>query len=142
MHLKISQKWFFEKLKSNPLLAKLYKQNLEKSLNACEQILLEKNNKSNEIINSFDINYQKKTRSLKKKINIKKNILVIGMGGSSAGAKAINSFINSNIFFFDNYDLNYLFNFFQNFVYKALLAQDCSLIFQKTIFDLSLNAST
>ena len=113
MHLKISQKWFFEKLKSNPALAKLYKQNFEKSLSACEQILLEKNNKSNEIINSFDINYQKKTRSLKKKINVKKNILVIGMGGSSAGAKAINSFINSNIFFFDNYDLNYLFNFFQ-----------------------------
>ena len=72
MHLKISQKWFFEKLKSNPLLAKIYKQNLKKSLSACEQILLEKNNKSNEIINSFDINYQKKTRSLKKKNKCKK----------------------------------------------------------------------
>ena len=114
MHLKISQKWFFEKLKSSPLLTKLYKQNLKKSLRACEKLLLEKNNKSNEIINSFDINYQKKIESFKKKINVKKNILVIGMGGSSAGAKAINSIINSNIFFFDNYDLNYLFNFFQN----------------------------
>ncbi len=90
------------------MLAKLYKQNLEKCIKClCSKLLLEINNKSNEIINSFDINYQKKIRSLKKeKLNVKKNILVIGMGGSSAGAKAINSFINCKvIFFFDNYDL-------------------------------------
>jgi len=36
------------------------------------------------------------------------------MGGSSAGAKAINMRIEGNVFFLDNYDPTYLQNFFKD----------------------------
>ena len=40
------------------------------------------------------------------------------MGGSSAGAKAINMRIEGNVFFLDNYDPTHLQNFFKNYNIK------------------------
>ena len=94
--------------------SEFYKKNLQKCLDASNKLDLEIKNQSNEIIKSFNINYQKKIKIKKNQLQIKKNLLVIGMGGSSAGAKALNGFLKKNIFFFDNYDPLYLSNFFKN----------------------------
>ena len=88
-----------------------YKKNLEKCIAAGEKINLEVEKKTNSIINSFEQSYQNKIKLEKHKINNKKNQIIIGLGGSSAGAKAINQYLGYNFYFFDNYDPAYIYNF-------------------------------
>jgi glucose-6-phosphate isomerase len=95
-----------------------YKKNLNKCQVASEKLIFEIKEKSNEIINSFSNDYQKKIKSQKAKIVEKKNKLVIGLGGSSAGAKALSSYLDTGIYFFDNYDPKYISNFFKNYNLK------------------------
>jgi glucose-6-phosphate isomerase len=95
-----------------------YKKNLDKCQKASEKLILEIKEKSNEIISSFSLEYQNKIKLQKQKIVEKKNKLVIGLGGSSAGAKAISSYLDKGIYFFDNYDPKYISNFFKNYNLK------------------------
>tara|TARA_B110000503_G_scaffold33880_1_gene55045 strand:+ start:536 stop:1774 length:1239 start_codon:yes stop_codon:yes gene_type:complete len=95
-----------------------YKKNFDKCQKASEKLVLEINKKSNEVLNSFSYEYQNKIKLQKSNIVENKNTLVIGMGGSSAGAKALSAYLGSSIYFFDNYDLNYMSNFFQNYNLK------------------------
>jgi glucose-6-phosphate isomerase len=95
-----------------------YKKNLDLCQEASEKIIAETKNKSNEIINSFSRNYQEKIKLQKLEISEKKNKLVIGLGGSSAGAKAVNAYLEEGIYFFDNYDPGHLSNFFKNYNLK------------------------
>ncbi len=37
----------------------------------------------------------------------------MGLGGSSAGAKALSMYLGNSIYFFDNYDLRYIDDFFK-----------------------------
>ena len=90
-----------------------YKKNLEKCIFASEKLTSEVEQKTNSIINSFELNYQKQIQIQKDKIKKKKNKLIIGLGGSSAGAKAINGYLGHDFYFFDNYDPRYLSNFLQ-----------------------------
>lgn len=90
---------------------KEYKKNLEKCIAAGEKLNSEVEKKTNSIINSFEQSYQNKIKLEKDKIKNKKNKLIIGLGGSSAGAKAINQYLGYNFYFFDNYDPAYIYNF-------------------------------
>jgi glucose-6-phosphate isomerase len=89
-----------------------YKKNLDKCQEASEKLILEIKEKSNEAINSFSFEYQNKIKLQKNIAAEKRNKLVIGLGGSSAGAKAISAYLEKGINFFDNYDLRYLKIFF------------------------------
>ena len=90
-----------------------YKKNLEKCIFDSEKLTSEVDQKTNSIISSFELNYQKQIQIQKDKIKKKKNKLIIGLGGSSAGAKAINGYLGHDFYFFDNYDPRYLSNFLQ-----------------------------
>ena len=92
-----------------------YKKNIELCSKASEKVSKEIKEQSNEIFNSFTLNYQNSTKLIRDKIIKKKYQLVVGMGGSSAGAKAINMRIEGNVFFLDNYDPTYLQNFFKDY---------------------------
>jgi len=83
--------------------SKSYKSNLRK----CTEILKNlSNNKENFFFNTLSEAYQKslflKRKVLKKRI--RKNILVVGMGGSVLGSKMLSSFfgLDSNYYFLDN----------------------------------------
>lgn len=92
-----------------------YEVNLKKSFDIASKLKKEYENGNNEILNSFSSEYQKKIRILKKKINIQnKKKVIIGIGGSSSGAKAISHFIGDDIIYFDNLDYSYLKNFLDN----------------------------
>lgn len=91
----------------------VYKKNFKKCLDAASTLDLEIKNQSNEIINSFSIDYQKKIKLKKSQLKIKNNLLVIGMGGSSAGTKALNGLSKKNISFFDNYDPVFISEYFK-----------------------------
>jgi glucose-6-phosphate isomerase len=95
-----------------------YKKNIELCSNASEKVSKEIKEQSNEIFNSFTFGYQNSTKLIRDKIIKKKYQLVVGMGGSSAGAKAINMRIEGNVFFLDNYDPTYLQNFFKDYNIK------------------------
>ena len=115
MHINIDLNCLFDGSLGYNLKDKdVFKKNIEKCIDAAKKINLEIYNKSNEIINSFSFNYQKKIKEQKKFIKIKNKKLVIGLGGSSAGAKAISSYLDREIFFFDNYDPKFINNFFNN----------------------------
>lgn len=91
-----------------------FKKNLEKSKKFSDELLNEFNDEKNEILKSFTKKFQTKIRSLKQKIDIKKKKkIVIGLGGSSSGAKALSSYMNDNITFFDNLDYDFFLKFFQ-----------------------------
>lgn len=90
-----------------------YKKNLEKCEKGSEKLIDEIKNGSNEIINSFGLEYQNKIKSKRDLLKKKNKQLVVGMGGSTAGTKAINSFLESDVFFLDNYDPRHINNFFQ-----------------------------
>ena len=113
MNLDINLKYFFNK-NYNFRSTDEYKKNLSNCHAASQKLILEIKNQSNEIVNSFSIDYQNKIKLLRDKIVKKKNQLVIGMGGSSAGAKAINMYLGSSTLFLDNYDPEYLNNFFKD----------------------------
>ena len=91
-----------------------YKKNLEKCILAGEKLNQEIEKKTNSIINSFLLSYQDKIKIKKEKISNKKNKLIIGLGGSSAGAKAISTYVGHNLYFFDNFDPQYIFHFLQH----------------------------
>ena len=95
-----------------------YKKNIELCSKAYEKVSKEIKEQSNEIFNSFTFSYQNSTKLIRDKIIKKKYQLVVGMGGSSAGAKAINMRIEGNVFFLDNYDPTYLQNFFKDYNIK------------------------
>ena len=78
-----------------------------------EEILKEFSSGDNQILQSFTKEYQKKIRNLKQDLKPKgKKKAVIGIGGSSSGAKALSFFLNDDISYFDNLDLEYFKNFF------------------------------
>ena len=110
----LDNSFFFSKdgfdYKNNPL----FKKNLEKSKNISSELLEEFDLGKNEILKSFTKNYQSKIRSLKYKINMKeKRKAVVGLGGSSSGAKALSFYLSDDIIFFDNIDYQYFSNFFK-----------------------------
>lgn len=89
-----------------------YKSYLKKATDIGIKLKNELQNGENEILNSFTSKYQKKIKNLKNNINSKnKKKIIIGLGGSSSGAKAISHFIKDDIVYFDNLDLGYLKNF-------------------------------
>ena len=113
MNVKVNLNFFFDILfKENQEFYNNYKKNLDKCINANSKLVSSINNKTNPIINSFSIEYQKKLKLKKEEGLNLKHKLIIGMGGSSAGTKAINAYLEGNLFFFDNYDPRYLNSFF------------------------------
>lgn len=113
MNIKINLNFFFDILfKENKEFYNNYQKNLEKCIDANSKLVSEINNKTNPIISSLEIDYQKELRKKNEQVPISKKKLIIGMGGSSAGTKAINTYLEGNLFFFDNYDPRYLNSFF------------------------------
>ena len=114
MNVGIDLDFFFDgTLGYNIKTTENYKKNLEKCQQASEALIAEIKNKSNEILNSFSFDYQNKIKTIREKIVKKKNTLVVGLGGSSAGAKALSMYLGNSIYFFDNYDLRYIDDFFK-----------------------------
>ena len=89
-----------------------FKKNYDLSKKKGDELSNEFTKGKNEILNSFTYAYQEKIRKNYNKINIKdKKKVVIGLGGSSSGAKALSFFKNDDIIYFDNLDLEYFSNF-------------------------------
>ena len=106
--------FFFDEKLSNFYSDDTFKQNLELSHLKSEELKKEFQNNDNEILQSFTSQYQKKIRGIKKNIKIEnKKKVIIGLGGSSSGAKAMSFFLNDEIIYFDNLDLEYFLNFFK-----------------------------
>mgnify|MGYP001293461181 FL=1 len=119
MSLDINLEYFFDgSMGYNLKSTEEYKKNIELCSNASEKVSKEIKEQSNEIFNSFTFSYQNSTKLIRDKIIKKKYQLVVGMGGSSAGAKAINMRIEGNVFFLDNYDPTYLQNLFKDYNIK------------------------
>ena len=119
MSLDINLEYFFDgSMGYNLKSTEEYKKNIELCSNASEKVSKEIKEQSNEIFNSFTFGYQNSTKLIRDKIIKKKYQLVVGMGGSSAGAKAINMRIEGNVFFLDNYDPTYLQNLFKDYNIK------------------------
>ena len=119
MSLDINLEYFFDgSMGYNLKSTEEYKKNIELCSNASEKVSKEIKEQSNEIFNSFTFGYQNSIKLIRDKIIKKKYQLVVGMGGSSAGAKAINMRIEGNVFFLDNYDPTYLQNFFKDYNIK------------------------
>ena len=119
MSLNINLEYFFDgSMGYNLKSTEEYKKSIDLCNKASEKISKEIKEQSNEIFNSFTLSYQNSTKLIRDKIIKKKYQLVIGMGGSSAGAKAINMRIEGNVFFLDNYDPTYLQNFFKDYNIK------------------------
>ena len=91
-----------------------YKKNLSLAKKVSDELHVDFVEKKNEILSSFTPDYQKKIRNIKKKLNInQKKKIVIGLGGSSSGAKALSFFLRDDLIFFDNLDYEYFYNFFR-----------------------------
>ena len=119
MSLDINLEYFFDgSMGYNLKSTEEYKKNIELCSNASEKVSKEIKEQSNEIFNSFTFSYQNSTKLIRDKIIKKKYQLVVGMGGSSAAAKAINMRIEGNVFFLDNYDPTYLQNLFKDYNIK------------------------
>ena len=89
-----------------------FKKNYDLSKKKGDELSNEFTEGKNEILNSFTSAYQEKIRKHYNKINLKdKKKVVIGLGGSSSGAKALSFFKNDDIIYFDNLDLEYFSNF-------------------------------
>ena len=92
-----------------------FKKNLSLAQKEASKLYNEFSQGKNEILSSFTSSYQEKIRKLKKEVDFKnKKKIVIGLGGSSSGAKALSFFLNDEIIYLDNLDYNYLKNFFKN----------------------------
>ena len=102
---------------------KIFKLELDNAIKASEDIFEESSFGNNEILESFKSTYQQKLRKIKKTIDFKKKKkIIIGLGGSSSGAKALSFFMKDEITYFDNLDYDYFKNFFtsnniQDFVF-------------------------
>src|SRR6056300_754352 len=89
-----------------------FKKNYDLSKKKADELSNEFTEGKNEILNSFTSAYQEKIRIHHNKINLKdKKKVVIGLGGSSSGAKALSFFKNDDVIYFDNLDLEYFSNF-------------------------------
>jgi len=93
------------------LNSKKFYKNLNKTKKIFKHFKLELKNKQLPLLESFKKKYLFNFSSgAIKKYSKCKNIIVIGMGGSILGTKAIHSFLNTKVkkevFFFDNLDLN------------------------------------
>jgi len=111
--ISFNNSFFFDKKGFNLDKNTKYKKNIELAISSSNKILKELHEGSNEVLESFTENYQKKIRSIGKKIYYQnKKKIVIGLGGSSSGAKALSFYINNEIIFFDNLDYSYFKNFF------------------------------
>ena len=105
--------FFFNKSGFNYSKSKSFNKNLELAQKKSEEILKEFKSGKNQILQSFTAEYQKKIRDLKQDLGLKnKKKAVIGIGGSSSGAKALSFFLKDDISYFDNLDLEYFKNFF------------------------------
>lgn len=94
---------------------KIFIENLKRSEEKSNALINEFKTNENEILQSFTGSYQSKIRNIRQSIKLKnKKKVVIGLGGSSSGAKALSFFLNDDVVYFDNLDLNYLKNFFKN----------------------------
>ena len=90
-----------------------FKKNLKLAKNKADELIEEFSTGQNEILKSFTGEYQKKIRDLKKTVDLRgKKKVVIGLGGSSSGAKALSFFMNDDIIYFDNLDYEFIKNFF------------------------------
>jgi len=113
--ININNNFFFEKkgfdLKNN----KLFQSNFDKVKDHASKLYDEFLSKENEFLNSFSSSYQKNIRNLKDFVNKKnKKKVIIGLGGSSSGSKALSFFLNDDIIYLDNLDYGYLKNFFES----------------------------
>jgi glucose-6-phosphate isomerase len=105
--------FFFNKSGLNYSKNKSFNKNLELAQKNSEEMLKEFKSGKNQILQSFTAEYQKKIRDLKQDLGLKnKKKAVIGIGGSSSGAKALSFFLKDDISYFDNLDLEYFKNFF------------------------------
>ena len=104
--------FFFEKDFLNFNTSSTFQKNLELSLKKSEKLYIEYEEGKSEILNSFTKKYQKKIRKLKERIKYKEKKIVIGLGGSSSGAKALSFFMDDKIVYFDNLDYKYTKKFF------------------------------
>lgn len=112
--IKFDNSFFFDENCFNFKNNSDFQKNLKSSSLEAEKLFREFNDGKNEVLSSFTGNYQKKIRKLKKKIDYKnKKKVVIGLGGSSSGAKALSFFMDDETIYFDNLDYKYLKNFFQ-----------------------------
>jgi len=94
---------------------KSFQNNLKKAIRNSYNLHKEFLSGNNEILQSFTSSYQKKIRDIKKTIYHKeKKRAVIGLGGSSSGAKALSFFQKDEIVYFDNLDYEYFNIFFKN----------------------------
>ena len=97
--------------KSYSLESNKYYQNIKKTKKICNTIIKEIKSKKNPLFETFKKDYEFDfSNSLVKKISKYKNIIIVGVGGSTSGSKCIYSFLKKNIkknfFFLDNLDLN------------------------------------
>ena len=111
--IEINNSFFFEKKGLDLNNSTNFKKKSELSKKRSDELLNEFKNDKNDILKSFTKSYQFKIRSLKQKIDFKKKQkVVIGIGGSSSGAKALSFFMNDDTIFFDNLDYDFLIKFF------------------------------
>ena len=82
-----------------------YIKNLNLSKIKAAEILEEFSEGKNQILQSFTSKYQKGIRELNETVKFKdKKKVIIGIGGSSSGAKALSFFLNDKTIYFYNLD--------------------------------------
>ena len=112
--IKFDNSFFYKKNKFDFNHNKNFKENLMLANQKSEEISKEFYSGKNQVLQSFTATYQKKIRNLKQDLEFKgKKKAVIGIGGSSSGAKALSFFMKDDISYFDNLDLEYFKNFFK-----------------------------
>ena len=104
----LNKKDFFKNLQANN---KNFNQNLKKTKKIYKKFKLDLDNFKIPLMQSYKKNYNFNfSKKVIKKFSKYKNIIIIGMGGSVLGAKAIYSKLKKNnnkkLFFFDNLDPN------------------------------------
>jgi len=104
---------FFSQKGFNFLNDNNYKKNLSLALKKSDILLQELTDGKNEVLQSFTKAYQNKIRNFNLELDIKnKKKIVVGLGGSSSGAKALSFYMKDKVIYFDNLDYDYLKNFF------------------------------
>lgn len=105
--------FFFSQKGFNFLNDNNYKKNLSLALKKSDILLQEFTDGKNEVLQSFTKTYQNKIRNFNLELDIKnKKKIVVGLGGSSSGAKALSFYMKDKVVYFDNLDYDYLKNFF------------------------------
>ena len=113
--ININNSFFFSKKGFDFSNCKNFKKNLEIAKKKSEEIYKEFSLKNNEVLQSFTAGYQKKIRNITNILDYQnKKKIVIGLGGSSSGAKALSFFVRDEIIFFDNLDYEFFKSFFEN----------------------------